>query len=131
MNVSEEDRRTLYDGLAEAIGSQPAGVLMELLPRSPSGELVTRTDMHANTTLLRSCCSSFASPDEAHRAMPLSFARSLVLRNAGGHRGRFSRTAIEERYVTDPNARAPRSSSTTPGRATSPSTRRHRPPPEI
>ena len=53
MDVSEEDRRTLYDGLAEAIGAQPAGVLMELLPRSPSSELVTRSDMHANTLMLR------------------------------------------------------------------------------
>ncbi len=53
MSQSEEDRRGLYDELAGAIGPDSAGVLMELLPRSPSSELVTRTDMQANTIMLR------------------------------------------------------------------------------
>lgn len=53
MDVTEQDRRALYDGLAEAIGSDSAGVLMDLLPRSPSGDFVTRTDMQANTIALR------------------------------------------------------------------------------
>ncbi len=53
MTISEEERRQLYDELAEAIGTDSAGVLMELLPRSPSSELVTRTDMQATTLMLR------------------------------------------------------------------------------
>lgn len=53
MSISEEDRRALFDELATTIGIDNAGTLMELIPRSPSGELATRTDVQAETIMLR------------------------------------------------------------------------------
>ncbi len=53
MAVTEQDRRDLFNGLEEAIGTEPANKLMELLPHQPADQLVTRTDMHAFGTELR------------------------------------------------------------------------------
>ena len=47
MAITEQDRRDLFNGLEEAIGTEPANKLMELLPNQPADQLVTRTDMHA------------------------------------------------------------------------------------
>ena len=53
MAITEQDRRDLFNGLEEAIGTEPANKLMELLPHQPADQLVTRTDMHAFGTELR------------------------------------------------------------------------------
>lgn len=53
MAITEKDRRDLFNQLEEAIGPEPADMLMELLPNHPADELVTRTDMHAFGTELR------------------------------------------------------------------------------
>lgn len=53
MAITEQDRRDLFNGLEEAIGTQPANKLMELLPNQPAEQLVTRTDMHAFGAELR------------------------------------------------------------------------------
>ena len=53
MAISEAHRRDIFNGLEEAIGTEPANHLMELLPTQPADELVTRTDMHAFGTQLR------------------------------------------------------------------------------
>jgi len=53
MTVSESDRRDIYTGLEAIIGIEAANNLMKLLPHQPAGELVTRTDMHAQTQMLR------------------------------------------------------------------------------
>lgn len=53
MSISEQQRRLVYDGLEEAFGDEFANTLMELLPYQPASSLVTREDMHANTTMLR------------------------------------------------------------------------------
>jgi len=53
MAITEQDRRDLFNGLEEAIGTEPANKLMELLPNQPTDQLVTRTDMHAFGTELR------------------------------------------------------------------------------
>ena len=47
MALSEKSRRDLFTGLEEAIGTEPASNLMELLPTHPADQLVTRPDMHA------------------------------------------------------------------------------------
>ena len=54
MAITEQDRRNLFNGLEEAIGTEPANKLMELLPNQPADQLVTRTDMHAFGDGLRS-----------------------------------------------------------------------------
>ena len=53
MSITEEHRRNIFNGLEDAIGTEEANHLMQLLPSSPASELVTRSDMHANTTMLR------------------------------------------------------------------------------
>ena len=53
MAITERDRRNLFNGLEEAIGTEPANKLMELLPNQPADQLVTRNDMHAFGTGLR------------------------------------------------------------------------------
>ncbi len=53
MSVTEEQRRNLYAALERLIGAEQAGPLMELLPRHPMSELVTRSDSQANTIMLR------------------------------------------------------------------------------
>lgn len=53
MTITEQDRRNLFNGLEEAIGTEPANKLMELLPHQPADQLVTRTDMHAFGSELR------------------------------------------------------------------------------
>lgn len=53
MSITEEDRRNIFNGLEDAIGTEEANHLMQLLPSSPASELVTRSDMHASTTMLR------------------------------------------------------------------------------
>ena len=53
MAITEQDRRDLFNGLEEAIGTEPANKLMELLPHQPADQLVTRTDLHAFGTELR------------------------------------------------------------------------------
>ena len=47
MAITEENRRNIFNGLEDAIGTEQANHLMELLPTSPATELVTRSDMHA------------------------------------------------------------------------------------
>ena len=47
MAITERDRRDLFNTLENALGSEPADKLMELLPNEPADQLVTRTDMHA------------------------------------------------------------------------------------
>ncbi len=53
MAITERDRRNIFNSLEEAIGTDDATNLMELLPTTPADHLVTREDMHANTALLR------------------------------------------------------------------------------
>ena len=40
-------------GLEGTLGADVANNLMQLLPHEPAGQLVTRTDMQANTIMLR------------------------------------------------------------------------------
>ena len=47
MTLSERHRREIFDGFEQSHGETFANNIMELLPRSPTDELVTRTDMHA------------------------------------------------------------------------------------
>ena len=47
MAITERDRRDLFNTLENALGSEPADKLMELLPNEPADQLVTSTDMHA------------------------------------------------------------------------------------
>ena len=47
MAITERDRRDLFNTLEDALGSEPADKLMQLLPNQPADQLVTRTDMHA------------------------------------------------------------------------------------
>ena len=53
MAITEENRRNIFNGLEDAIGTEQANHLMELLPTSPATELVTRSDMHAFSGELR------------------------------------------------------------------------------
>ena len=53
MSITEEHRRNIFNGLEEAIGTEQANHLMELLPTSPAAELVTRADMHSFGSALR------------------------------------------------------------------------------
>ena len=45
MPVTESERFTLHEQLAEKIGPEPAGTLMTQLPRVDSDELSTKTDL--------------------------------------------------------------------------------------
>ena len=45
MPVTESERFTLHEQLAEKIGPEPAGTLMTQLPRVDSDELATKTDL--------------------------------------------------------------------------------------
>lgn len=54
MAITEQNRRDIFNGLEDAIGTEQANDLMELLPNQPADQLVTRTDMHAFGTALRS-----------------------------------------------------------------------------
>ena len=47
MAITERDRRDLFNTLENALGSESADKLMELLPNEPADQLVTRTDMHS------------------------------------------------------------------------------------
>ena len=53
MSITERDRRDIYNGLEDSLGSDVANNLMQLLPHEPAGQLVTRTDMQANTIMLQ------------------------------------------------------------------------------
>jgi len=53
MSVSSSDRRNWYTNLETTIGTQATDTLMDLLPLHPSSELVTRSDVHAQTQMLR------------------------------------------------------------------------------
>ena len=53
MAITEQNRRDIFNGLEDAIGTEQANHLMELLPNQPADQLVTRTDMHAFGTALR------------------------------------------------------------------------------
>ena len=53
MAISEADRRDIFNGLEESIGTEPANKLMELLPTQPVDQLVTRADMHVSSAELR------------------------------------------------------------------------------
>ncbi len=53
MSTTDRDRRELFTSLETAIGTKPANTFMELLPRQPADELVTRSDMHAFGSTLR------------------------------------------------------------------------------
>ena len=53
MAITEQNRRDIFNGLEDAIGTEQANHLMELLPTSPASQLVTRTDMHAFGTEIR------------------------------------------------------------------------------
>ena len=50
--TNEEKRRQLHDALGQQLGASNANILMDLLPPANASQLVTRTDMHANTCLL-------------------------------------------------------------------------------
>ena len=45
MPVTESERLALHEQLAEKIGPEPAGTLMNQLPRVDSDELATKTDL--------------------------------------------------------------------------------------
>ena len=53
MAITERDRRDLFNTLENALGTEPADKLMQLLPNEPADQLVTRTDMHAFGNELR------------------------------------------------------------------------------
>ena len=53
MAITEQNRRDIFNRLEDAIGTEQANHLMELLPTSPASQLVTRTDMHAFGTEIR------------------------------------------------------------------------------
>ena len=53
MALSERDRRNIFNGFEQAHGVEFANNIMELLPKQPADQLVTRTDMHAFGTELR------------------------------------------------------------------------------
>lgn len=53
MAITNSDRRDLFNRLEETLGQSAANTVMELLPDQPASQLVTRVDMHANTTMLR------------------------------------------------------------------------------
>ncbi|MFT7649263.1 MAG: hypothetical protein ACI8Y4_004024 [Candidatus Poriferisodalaceae bacterium] len=53
MAIAEQNRRDIFNGLEEAIGTDQANNLMELLPKTSATELVTRADMHAFGTGFR------------------------------------------------------------------------------
>ena len=53
MTAAHADRQIVYDSLKDLIGSEASNKLMDLLPRHPETDLVTRTDMHANTSILQ------------------------------------------------------------------------------
>ena len=53
MAITDKERRDLFTSLEKAIGTNPASIVMELLPHQPASELVTRTDMHAFSEAFR------------------------------------------------------------------------------
>lgn len=53
MSLQESDRRAIYDGFEPILGPETTDKFLALLPRQPASELVTRSDMHANTIMLR------------------------------------------------------------------------------
>ncbi len=53
MSISETERRIVYDKIESLMGLETANYLMKLIPYPPADEIATRTDMHAQTTMLR------------------------------------------------------------------------------
>ena len=53
MSVTDRDRRHVFTKLEEAIGSEAANSLMQLLPFQSSAELATRSDVNTTTLVLR------------------------------------------------------------------------------
>ena len=53
MALTEQHRRSIHESLEAVHGEEIANHLMELLPRHPESELVTRTDALATGTMLR------------------------------------------------------------------------------
>ena len=53
MSATHADRQAVYESLEPVLGQEAALRLMDLLPIYPERELVSRTDMHANTALLQ------------------------------------------------------------------------------
>ncbi|NNC79171.1 MAG: DUF1640 domain-containing protein [Acidimicrobiales bacterium] len=61
MKVSNARRLQVYESLGEHLGTEAADTIMELLPIHPEPNLVTRTDMHANTLMLRGEMAALSS----------------------------------------------------------------------
>ena len=61
MPVTESERFTLHEQLAEKIGTEPAGTLMTQLPRVDSDELATKTDLRQFGDQLRAEMSGLKS----------------------------------------------------------------------
>ena len=61
MPVTESERLTLHEQLAETIGPEPAGTLMNQLPRVDSDELATKTDLRLLGDQLRTEMSGMKS----------------------------------------------------------------------
>ena len=61
MPVTESERFTLHEQLAEKIGPEPAGTLMTQLPRVDSDELATKTDLRQFGDQLRAEMSGLKS----------------------------------------------------------------------
>ena len=54
MSLTEQNRRDVFNSLENAIGTEQANYLMELLPLTSASELVTRNDLASFGTSLRS-----------------------------------------------------------------------------
>ena len=53
MPINERERLKLYDALGNILGSDDAGILMELLPPSGWDDIPTKDDVRAQGTALR------------------------------------------------------------------------------
>ena len=53
MSISERERRIIYDNLEATVGIEAANYLMKMIPYPDPSELATRTDVHAETAVLR------------------------------------------------------------------------------
>ena len=80
MSITERDRRDIHNGLEDSLGTDVANNLMQLLPHEPAGrQLVTRTDMQANTIRLRGEIAELRGQmDRLHGTMQRMFAGALV-----------------------------------------------------
>lgn len=85
MAITEQNRRDIFNGLEDAIGTEQANHLMELLPTSPAAELVTRTDMHAFGAELRGEMAELRGEIDTKLAHAHAATRRLILASMIGN----------------------------------------------